>query len=84
MADKTRLLILAGPVEDLRVPRGREARNGARKEDLRCVSSALQMSAGLGALRKSIGEATMKPRHNRRDPMTGPLPFATNISSPSQ
>ena len=45
------LLTLAGPGEDLRVPRVREALNGARKkdrealaEDLRFVSSALQMS----------------------------------------
>jgi hypothetical protein len=29
MADKTRLLTLAGPREDRRVPRGREALNGA-------------------------------------------------------
>ena len=56
MADKTRLLALAGPVEDLRVPQVQEALNGARKkerealaQDLRFVFSALQMRGQKGA-----------------------------------
>ena len=73
-------------MEGLRVPRVRGAPDGARKkdrealaEDLRCVSSALQMrgqkGASFGALRKSRHEATMKPRHNGRDTMDSAPPI---------